>query len=156
MGALRVAFEGYDASNSGIERVEVLRFRHVINVTENLYALNFDLAETLIHRLHAGVVGGCVVVSGAGGGVNPHRVQAVAKRVHPRTRLALLAGGAAAFGTIALVSRDLPLRRHRHLLSQRQNGGVVLSDGCFRRTAQCPSMGFRGPPDPPDSGRDAS
>src|SRR5258705_5455148 len=104
MGALRVAFEGYEASNSGMERVDILRFRHVINVTENLYALNFDLAETLIqHRLHAGVVGGCVVVSGAGGGVDRHRGQAVAKRVHPRTRLAFLTAGAAAFGAIALV-----------------------------------------------------
>ena len=34
---------------------------------ENLDEFNFDLAQTLIHRVHAGVVDGCVVVTGAGG-----------------------------------------------------------------------------------------
>jgi hypothetical protein len=37
----------------------------------------------------------------------------VAKRVHPRARLAFLTAGAAAFRAIPLVCGDLPLRCHQ-------------------------------------------
>src|SRR5258706_2543464 len=113
MGALRVAFERREPSNSSMERVEVLRYRQIINIVENFHAFNFDLAQTLVHRIDAGIVGECAVVSGAGGGIDRHRGQAVAKRVHSRTRLAFLTTGAAAFGAIALICCDLPLRRHQ-------------------------------------------
>jgi len=103
MGALRVAFERREAPNSRIEFVEALRCRQIMHIVENLDAFNFDLAETLIHRIHAGVVGGCAVVSGAGGGIDRHRGQAVAKRVHSGTRLAFLTAGTAAFRAVALV-----------------------------------------------------
>jgi hypothetical protein len=93
-----------------MERVEVLGYRQIMNLVENLDAFNFDLAQTLKHRIHGRVVGGGVIVSG--GGIDRHRGQAVAKRVHPRTRFALLTAGASAFGAIALVCCDLPLRRH--------------------------------------------
>ncbi len=72
MGALRVAFERREAPNSRMEFVEVLRCRQIMHIVENLDAFNFDLAETLIHSIHARVVGGCVVVSGAGGGIDRH------------------------------------------------------------------------------------
>ncbi len=86
-----------------------MRCRQIMNIGENLKTFNFDLAQTLIHRIRGRVVGGCVVVCGAGGGIDRHRSQAVAKRVHPRTRFAFLTTGAAAFGAIALICCDLPL-----------------------------------------------
>jgi hypothetical protein len=81
MGALRVAFERHEPSNSGMEFIEVLRCRQTVNIVENLDTFNFDLAQALIRRAHARIVNGCVVVTGAGGGIDRHRRQAVAKRV---------------------------------------------------------------------------
>jgi len=96
MGALRVAFERREPSNSLMEFTEVLGLRETMNVIENLDTFNFYLAESLIHRIHAGIVGGCVVVTSAGEGIDRHRGQAVAKRVHSGTRLAFLTAGTAA------------------------------------------------------------
>src|SRR5216683_622237 len=112
MGALRVAFERGESSDGLLEGVEVLGSRQGINGVEHLEPFNLDLAETVIHRVHARIVDGCVVVTGAGGGIDQHRGQAVAKRVHSRTRLAFFTAGAATFSAITLVCCDLPLRRH--------------------------------------------
>src|SRR5260370_33421848 len=112
MGALRVAFERSEASDGLMEGVEVLGSRQLINVVEDLEPFNLDLAETVIHRVHARTVDGCVVVDGAGVGIDQHRGQAVAKRVHSRTRLAFFTAGAATFRAIPLVYRDRPRRRH--------------------------------------------
>ncbi|SRR6266446_1917866 len=112
MGALRVAVERRELANCDMEIFEVLRFRQAMNFVENLDAFNFDLTETLVHRVHAGVVDGCVVVTGADGAIDRHRGQAVAKRIHSRSRFAFLSAGAAASGAVALVCCDLPLRRH--------------------------------------------
>src|SRR5713226_5999498 len=105
MGALRVAFERGEASDGLMEGVEVLGSRQGINVVEDLEPFNLDLAETVIHRVHARIVDGCIVVTGAGGGgggggIDQHRSQAVAKRVHSRTRLAFFTAGAATFRAI--------------------------------------------------------
>src|SRR5258706_7153010 len=113
MGAPRVAFERREPSNSRMEHVEVLRYRQIINIVESLHPFNFDLAQAPVHRIHARVVGGCAAVSGASGGIDRHRGQAVAKRVHSRTRLAFLTAWTAAFCSIVLVRRDLPLRCHQ-------------------------------------------
>src|SRR6266403_2084795 len=78
MGALRVAVERRELANCDMEIFEVLRFRQAMNFVENLDAFNFDLTETLVHRVHAGVVDGCVVVTGADGAIDRHRGQAVA------------------------------------------------------------------------------
>jgi hypothetical protein len=67
MGALRVAFERREPSNSLMEFTEVLGLREIMNVVENLDTFNFYLAESLIHRIHAGIVGGCVDRSQAEG-----------------------------------------------------------------------------------------
>src|SRR3981189_1339917 len=112
MRTLRVAFKCGEPSNSGVQHVEVLRYRQIMHIVESLNTFNFDLAQTLIHRVHARVVGGCVVVSGAGGRIDLHRGQAMAKRVHSRARFAFLSAGAVAFGAVALVCCDLPLRCH--------------------------------------------
>src|SRR5258708_31667810 len=103
MGALRVAFERREPSNREKQRVEVLGSRQIMHIDENFDALNFDLAETVVHRVQARVVGEWVVVSQGGGGLDRNRGQAVAKRVHPGTRFALLSAGAAAFCAVALV-----------------------------------------------------
>src|SRR6478672_2192076 len=93
MRALRVAFQRREASNGHMQRVEVLGSQQHMNLVESLDAFNFDLAETifdlaetLTHRINGRIVGGCVAV-GTGNG---RRGQAMAKRVHPRTRLAFL------------------------------------------------------------------
>src|SRR5258705_9170068 len=112
VGALRVAFERREPPNSSMERGHVLGPRQIMHFVENLQAFNFDLAQALIHRTHAGVVSEWVVVRRSGGCIDRHRGQAVAKCVHPRTRLALWTAGAAAFCAVALVRRVLPLRRH--------------------------------------------
>ena len=109
MRTLRVAFKCGEPSNSGVQHVEVLRYRQIMHIVESLNTFNFDLAQTLIHRIHARVVGGCVVVSGAGGRIDRHRGQAMAKRVHSRTRFAFLSLRAAAFRGVALVCGHLPL-----------------------------------------------
>jgi hypothetical protein len=44
-----------------MEFVEVMRCRQIMNIGENLKTFNFDLAQTLIHRIYGRVVGGCVV-----------------------------------------------------------------------------------------------
>src|SRR5713226_18870 len=85
MGALRVAFQRGESSNSLMERVDGLGSRQIINVVEGLKPFDLDLAETVIHRLHGRIIG-CGAFSG-GRGV---RGQAVAKRIHSRTRFALL------------------------------------------------------------------
>src|SRR5258706_8223499 len=100
MGALWVALERREPSNSGMEFVEIMRCRQIMNIGENLKTFNFDLGQTLIHRIHGRVVGGCVVVRGAGGGIDRHRGQAVAKRVHPRTRFAFLTAGPRLFAPL--------------------------------------------------------
>src|ERR1700676_837853 len=109
MGPLRVAFQRREPLDSRMEFVEVLRYRQIMNVVKNLNTLNFDLAETLIHRIHGRVIRGCrrVASSKVRGG------QPVAKRVHPGTRFAFLTAGAAAFGAIPFICRDLPLRCHQ-------------------------------------------
>src|SRR5258706_1325029 len=80
MRTLRVAFKCGEPSNSGVQHVEVLRYRQIMHIAESLNTFNFDLAQTLIHRIRARVVGGCVVVSGAGGRIDRHRRPAMAKR----------------------------------------------------------------------------
>ncbi len=62
VGALRVAFERREPSNSSMERGHVLGPRQIMHFVENLQAFNFDLAQALIHRTHAGVVSEWVVV----------------------------------------------------------------------------------------------
>src|ERR1700694_2451222 len=99
MATLRITFQRREPPNSFMEIVEVLRHRQIMNVVENLNALNFDLAETLIHPIHGRVVDGCRTVRGKSG----RRGKAVAKRVHSRTRFALLSAGPAAFRAIPLV-----------------------------------------------------
>src|SRR5260370_38715332 len=91
-----------------MQRIEVLRSRQNINLVESLDAFNLDLAETLTHRVNRRVIGGCI----AAGASNGSRGQAMAKRVHSRTRFALLSAGAAAFRAIPPVRRDLRLRCH--------------------------------------------
>src|SRR6266436_9677705 len=93
VGALRVAFERREPPNSSMERGHVLGPRQIMHFVENLQAFNFDLAQALIHRTHAGVVSEWVVVRRSGGCIDRHRGQAVAKRVQPRTRLALWTAG---------------------------------------------------------------
>src|SRR6185295_13119016 len=124
MRALRVAFQRREASNGHMQRVEVLGSQQHMNLVESLDAFNFDLAETLTHRINGRIVDGCVAV-GAGNG---RRGQAMAKRVHPRTRLAFLTAWAATFRAIAFVRRDLPLRCHG-LTSSRPATGRT----CWRR-----------------------
>src|SRR5258708_15519418 len=126
VGALRVAFERRGPPNSSIERGHVLGPLQIMHFVENLLAFDFDLAQALIHRTHAGVVSEWVVVRRSGGCIDRHRGQAVAKRVHPRTRLALWTAGAAAFCVVALVRRVLPLRRH----------GLTFATPIRRRPAQ--------------------
>src|SRR6476660_9667094 len=109
MGALRVAFERRESSNGLMERVEGLGCRQVINVIEGLNPFNLDLAETVIHRLHERIIG-CGAIS-VGGGIDRRRGQAVAKRIHSRTRFAFLTTWAAAFRGVPLVRSYLPLRR---------------------------------------------
>src|SRR5712671_7689921 len=121
MGTLRIAFQRCEPPNGRMEHVEVLRARQIINVVEKLNTFNFDLAQTLIHSIHAGIVGECVVVIGAGGGIDPHRGQAVAKRVHTRTRLAFLTAGAATFGA---GSPRSAVATPWSLTSRRRHGGV--------------------------------
>ena len=58
MGTLRVAFQGREPPNSRMEFLEVLRYRQIMNLVENLNALNFDLTEALIHRIDGRVVDG--------------------------------------------------------------------------------------------------
>src|ERR1700687_5009072 len=94
-----------------MDRFEVLGTRQIMDVVESLDSFNFDLAETLIDRVLARVVGRCGAVSG--GGIDRHRCQAVAKRVHSRTRFAFLTAWAATLCAIALVRSDLPWRRHQ-------------------------------------------
>jgi len=112
-----------------------------------LDAFNFDLAQTLIHRVHAGVVDGCVVVTGAGGGYWWVLIDTAARpwRAHSfANALCLLEVRGprllAPLRLFAAICRATPWR----LLSRRQHGGVVLSDGFFCRRAQSPGMGFRG------------
>src|ERR1700681_3191158 len=112
MSALRVAFERRQPSNSTMEGAQVLRFRQIMHIDENLDAFNFDLAETLIHPTNTRVIGEWVIVSCAGS-LDPQRGQAMAKRVHSRTRFAFLTAGAAAFGAVPFICRDLPLRCHQ-------------------------------------------
>src|ERR1700732_2647237 len=106
MRPLGVAVQRREASNGRMQPVDVVGSRYIMNVVKRLNPFNFDLAETLIHPIH--VVGGC----NAHGGGRGLRGQAVAQRVHTRTRLALLTERAAAFCAIALVCGDLPLRCH--------------------------------------------
>jgi hypothetical protein len=108
MRPLGVAVQRREAPNSRMEFIEVVRSRQVVNIVDSLEPRNFDLAELLIHLIQEGVVGGC----GAGCGSRDLRSQAVAERVHPRTRFALLSPRAAAFRAVALVRCDLSLRRH--------------------------------------------
>jgi hypothetical protein len=103
MGALRIAFERRETSNSRMEHVEVLKSRQIMHFVENLDAFNFNLAETLIHRVHARGAGGCVTA----GGSNGRRGQTVAKRSSVNALCLLDWGGAAAFGAVALVCCDL-------------------------------------------------
>src|SRR6266403_4876986 len=112
MGAPRVAFERHEPPHSRMEFVEVLRCRRIMYIIENLDAFNFDLTETLIHRVHRGVVDGWIVVAVADRDIDRRRRQAVPQRIRSRTRFAFLRAGAAASGTIALVCGDLPLRSH--------------------------------------------
>src|SRR3989442_9482889 len=104
MGALRVAFERREPPDSRMEFVEVLLYRQIMHIVENLDALDFDLAKTLKHHVHARILDG-------GRAVRDEidcRGQAAVKRVHSRTRFAFLTAGAAAFGAIALICCDLP------------------------------------------------
>jgi hypothetical protein len=76
-----------------MEFVEVLRCRQIMNIVDNLDAFNFDMAETLVHRIYARIVDGCLVVSGADGGIDRHRGQAVAKRSSANVPCLLDCGG---------------------------------------------------------------
>src|SRR5258706_9829090 len=69
------AFERREPPDSRMEFVEVLRCRQIKSIVENLDALNFDSAHALIRRANARIVNGCVVVTGAGGGID-HRGEA--------------------------------------------------------------------------------
>src|SRR6266404_29750 len=108
MCALRVAVQRRQAPNGRMECIEVVGSRQFVNVVERLNTFNFDLAQTMIRRIREGVLGGRVAVCGS----RDLRCQAVPKRVHSRTRFAFLSAGAVAFGAIALVCYDLPLRCH--------------------------------------------
>ena len=108
MGALRVTFERRELPETGIERAGIGQLPHITDFVEYLCTFNFDLSEALIHRIQERSIG----VTEAGGAIDRHRCQAVAKRVHSRTRFALLSLRAAAFRGVALVCCDLPLRRH--------------------------------------------
>jgi hypothetical protein len=93
MSALRVTFERGGLPEMGIERSEVSQFGHITNLVEELCTFNFDLPEALIHHIQ----GRSTDVTEAGGAIDRHRCQAVAKRVLSRTRFALLSLRAAAF-----------------------------------------------------------
>jgi hypothetical protein len=105
MRPLGVAVQRREAPNGRMECIEVVRSRQVMNIVESLEPFNFDLAEPLIHLIQEGVAGGYGAVCGS----RDLRGQAVAKRVHPRTRFASLSPRAAAFRAVALVRCDLSL-----------------------------------------------
>jgi hypothetical protein len=113
-------------SNGLMQRIEVGRSRQIMHLVE-------DLRSTSIWRRHCyiapppRVAGECVVVSRR----SRLRGQAVAKRVHPRTRFPSLT---AAFRAVPLVCCDLPLRRHQLLFRCLRLAGRVGIDrlGCRR------------------------
>ena len=82
MGALRVAFERRESLNSDMELFQVLRYGKIVNVVKDLDALDLYLVKTLIHRLHAGAVGGYIAIRRS----NSCGCQAMAKRVQSGTR----------------------------------------------------------------------
>ena len=110
MGALRVALESRELSNGVMERVKVLGSRQGINFVEGLNLFNLDLAKTVVHRLYRRFIGYGAIIGGRG--IGRRRGQAMAKRIHSRTRFAFLGAWAVAFCTISLVRRYLPLRSH--------------------------------------------
>jgi hypothetical protein len=105
MRALRVAFQRRQGPEHGWQLVDILEARQAVKVAPNPNTLDFDLAETPIHRIREQLIGACVVDIGSGGLGG----ESVAKRVHPRTRFAFLTAWAAALCAVALVRRYLPL-----------------------------------------------
>ena len=128
VGALRVAFERREPSNSSMERGHVLGPRQIMLFVENLQAFNFHLAQALIHAP--------TQESSANGWSSAVPVvvlidtAAVAKRVHPRTRPVLWTA-TQAFGEFMLgcCTGGLALVRRQGCCLLGHDGGRPSDDG---------------------------